>query len=573
MASWHALALLGVVALAAFCRLYRLEAVPPEMNSDHVEKLYDVFDILSGQRPIFFERNTGREPLQFYLIAVLSHVLGTGLTFYSLKLSNAAMGILSVVGIYLLGRELAGRRIGLLAAFFAAVSIWAVATSRIGLRFPFAPAFTALALWLLLRALRTGRRNDWLLAGVLLGAGLYGYTAFRIVPLAAVVLIGLHAVGQGERLRGLFANAGLYVAAAGLTFLPLAHYMVERPYSFWYRSLTRAAQAERPLPGSLWEALALTTSRTLGMFHWQGDEVWVSAIRLAPVLDVVGGGLLLLGVLYALCYLWPRRRLLAAQLLLGGLVLLLPSLLNLAFPYESPSVVRAGTVLPVVAVLVALALSHVAGEVRVALGRRAGPAAAALLLAVSLAGMAVLNYERYFGPYVEQYAAYAMNTGEVSDAVRAHLARGGDFDRVYLKVWPYWLDARALSLQVEQKPGWEHAHVAESTEALLKLQDDRLMPALYILHPDDQEALAALGAAFPAGHAELQRSHTPGKDFVFFYTQGSRSSPRSGRRLQQRTRAAMPAGRSGKGLPADEVRRAVPTLWLRAAPVAAARPG
>ncbi len=524
LASPHALALFGVIGLAAFFRLYRLEAVPPEMNSDHVEKLYDVFDVLRGHSPIFFERNTGREPLQFYFVAALSQLLGTGLTFYSLKLSNAAAGILSVLAVYLFGRELGGRRIGLLAAFFAAVSIWPVATSRIGLRFPFAPAGAALALWLLLRALRTGRRNDWLLAGITLGAGLYGYTAYRIVPLAAVVFIALHMAAWWPQLRerwqGFIANVGLYVATAGLTFLPLAHYMVERPYSFWYRSLTRAAEAEHPLPTGVWEALALTTSRTLGMFNWRGDEVWVSAIRLAPVLDVIGGSLFLLGILYALCYLSRRRRLLAAQLLGGGYVLLLPSMLNLAFPNESPSVVRAGTALPVVAVLVALALNHLVGEVQAAWRRPVGPTAAAILAAAILVGMAALNYERYFGPYAEQYAAHAMNTAEVSAAIRAHLARGGDFDQVYLKSWPHWLDTRAISLQVEQKPGWEVRHVAGDTAALLRLQADRRLPALYVLHPNDREALAALTAAFPAGRAELQRSRTPGKDFVFFFTNG-----------------------------------------------------
>ncbi|MGH2621220.1 MAG: hypothetical protein ACRDHG_11720, partial [Anaerolineales bacterium] len=69
--SWR-LALLLVFAFAAYFRLYKLNDVPSEMWSDHAEKLLDVVDINDGQYSIFFPRNTGREPLQFYLSAAMA---------------------------------------------------------------------------------------------------------------------------------------------------------------------------------------------------------------------------------------------------------------------------------------------------------------------------------------------------------------------------------------------------------------------------------------------------------------------------------------------------------------------
>src|SRR5690606_20871748 len=71
--SWHidrrtVLAVGAITLLAVFFRAYRLDAIPIEMTSDHAEKLLDVNDVLNnGLRPIFFERNTGREFFQFYL--------------------------------------------------------------------------------------------------------------------------------------------------------------------------------------------------------------------------------------------------------------------------------------------------------------------------------------------------------------------------------------------------------------------------------------------------------------------------------------------------------------------------
>src|SRR5207247_10971473 len=58
-----------VLLVGAYFRFAQLDSIPPEMTSDHVEKLFDVNDIINGKRPVFFERNTGREPIQFYFAA------------------------------------------------------------------------------------------------------------------------------------------------------------------------------------------------------------------------------------------------------------------------------------------------------------------------------------------------------------------------------------------------------------------------------------------------------------------------------------------------------------------------
>lgn len=518
---WNTLAVIGLIVLAVFVRFYRLDSVPPEMNSDHVEKLYDVYDVLNGATPIYFERNTGREPMQFYLAVAIIKLFNTGLTHYSLKLTNVFMGVLSVIGVYLLGRELGGKRLGLVAGFFAAVSIWPVATSRIGLRYPFAPAFTSLALWSLWRALRRGGRNDWLIAGLILGLGLHGYTAFRLMPVAAVAMIGLHALARRVDVllnwKRWLVNVTLYVAVAALVFLPLGHYMVEKPDMFWYRTLTRAANVERPLPGEPLQLFETTFSRTLGMFNWYGDEVWVCTVARAPAIDVISGGLLLLGVVYALFYLGRKRGLLAAQLLIGGPILLLPSVLNLAFPNESPSVTRAGGAMPIVAVLIALALLHLAGEIKSSLGSKIGPIVTGMLITALLVSMAAINFQRYFTTYFTNYRLSAMNTREVSDAVRDYVGSIGDFNQVYLKGWPHWLDARALALQVAGRPGWETTNVTLDPQEVLKLPGDSSSPRLYILHPADVETLDILRRAFPNGWTRANRSATPGHDFVFFF--------------------------------------------------------
>lgn len=139
--STFGLLLLAVIGLAVFFRVYRLAQVPSEMFSDHAEKLLDVGDVLNGQTSIFFPRNTGREALQMYLTAAIAVLCGTGLSFMSLKIGTVLAGLLTLPYMYLLGKEVGNRWVGLLALFFAGIAYWPNVISRVGLRFPLYPLF------------------------------------------------------------------------------------------------------------------------------------------------------------------------------------------------------------------------------------------------------------------------------------------------------------------------------------------------------------------------------------------------------------------------------------------------
>ena len=120
--SWTALAVIVLIVIGAGFRFWRLDELPPEMTSDHVEKLLDVHDVVVGKRPIFFERNTGREPWQFYWTWMFIRLFHLETKYLALKLGTAAVGLLMLPGVYLLGRDLFGRWVGLWATLFAAVA-------------------------------------------------------------------------------------------------------------------------------------------------------------------------------------------------------------------------------------------------------------------------------------------------------------------------------------------------------------------------------------------------------------------------------------------------------------------
>ena len=249
------LLLLAAAVVVIFFRVYHLQQTPAEPFSDHAEKLLDVYDVSQGQTHIFFPRNTGREAIQMYWTLVISWVFGTGLSFLSLKIGTVLLGLFTLPYIYLLGRELAGPRVGLLAFFLAGIGSWPNIISRIGLRFPLYPLFVAPLLFYLIRGLRTRNRNDFILAGISLGLGLNGYTPYRIIPflvIAAFILYLLHAQSRGAR-----QDALLWLVIIGLTsfmiFIPLLRYATENPDLFSYRALSRLNPGQSlPYPWYQW---------------------------------------------------------------------------------------------------------------------------------------------------------------------------------------------------------------------------------------------------------------------------------------------------------------------------------
>ncbi len=518
---WRTLALLAILLLAAFFRLHQLDQAPPDMTSDHIEKLLDIYDLAQGERPIYFERNTGREPFQFYWAFTVMRVLNTGLTFYGLKLANALIGILAVYGIYLLGRELAGAEVGLLAAFFAAVMQWAESITRMGLRFPYVTIAAAFALWALLRALRTGRRVDYLLAGLIFGAGFHGYTAYRIMPLVVVIIVIIKLLFERPRSRAAWAQLALNLASfaciAFLVFLPLARYWHDQPDMFWFRSATRIQGEYGYTANNILATLANNTLRAVGMFNIVGDSVWANTIPGKPTLDEVGGVFFIFGVMAAFYSLLSskagrQRNFPILLAILAGFILLFPSILSLAFPNENPSVVRTAGAIPVVAILVGLGLCAVTRN----LWRLAGPTVAVPVLIVVLAITTIINYQRYFEGYVNSYKLSSQNSSEMALAMRGFMSTGGNLQHVVIRAWPYWVDTRALAL-IFGDPSWQDTNVViDQIQDLLKLQDD---PAsqMYILHPDDLNGLVLLQTTFPSGYATRYKSTTPRHDFILFH--------------------------------------------------------
>lgn len=504
----HWLPLLIVFGIAILFRLYRIGAVPAEPFSDHAEKILDVYDISQGQYKIFFTRNTGREAIQMYWTLLVSFIFQTGLSFLSLKLGTALIGILTLPYVYLLGKEYGGDRAGLFALFLFGVAYWPNVISRIGLRFPLYPVFVAPLLYYLIRGLRCQNRNDFLLAGLFLGLGLHGYSPFRIVPflvVAAFVIYVLHERSRGKSIQSAWWLTILVVVSL-LVFLPLLRFWLGHPDIFGYRAMTRLTSTETALSAPALQVFFSNLYKALLMFNWDNGSIWVHSIPGRPALDVISAVLFVIGIVLLVLRYIRQREWRDLLLLVSIPILLMPSILSLAFPGENPSLNRTGGASVVAFVVCGLAMEALFTSLSARKNRLLITRGLTILLFLAVAYQ---NFGLVFNKFDQSFKLGAWNTSEMGSVISDFRDRYGNTDSVWIVPYPYWVDTRL--------PGvW--AGIPNRDFALWQPDFEKTLsvpaPKLIMYRVDDLATETALKVLYPHGVYQRYVSKYPGKDFI-----------------------------------------------------------
>lgn len=511
LSSWTLVVLL-TTAVVVFFRVYRLAEVPSEMVSDHAEKLLDVGDVLSGKMSIYFPRNTGREAFQMYLTAAVTRIFGTGLSFMSLKIGTTLAGLVTLVYIYQLGKEIANRWAGLFAALFAGIAYWSNVITRSALRFTLYPLFVAPMLFYLIRGLRSRNRNDFLLAGLFLGIGLHGYSPFRIVPLVVVigfVLYMLHSQSEGTRKRAFIWLAVLALVSL-YVFLPLLRFALQEPQMFSYRTLTRMGSLERELPGPALQIFLRNLWDALVMFAWDNGEVWLVSVTHRPALDIVSAALFHLGVALLFLRYLRKRNWIDLFLLLSIPLLMLASILSLAFPNENPILNRtAGAIVPVF-LMVGLSLEGLLRGIKTTATSPWGTRLAWGTGIFLLFWTAMHNYSLVFEEYQHSYEMSSWNTTELGEVVSDFGTIFGRTENVWVVAYPHWVDTRLVGVNAGE-PGRDLAIWPEN----LSETSVNVGPKLFMIKPEDENAIQILRELYPRGSLQVYDSRVD-KDFLIY---------------------------------------------------------
>ncbi|MFN8482100.1 MAG: glycosyltransferase family 39 protein [Anaerolineae bacterium] len=415
------LALLGIIALGAVLRLYRLGQVPFGMHPDEAHYALDAVAIQNGWRPIFLPANNGREPLFVYFMALLFTLLGP--TLWTARFAGAVVGVLMIPAQYLFARSLPlprPRIVGLISAALIAFTFWTVSQSHQALRAGLLPVWVALMAWAWWKTAGdteergvTQRGLLWsVITGLILAAAVYTHLSARLMP---PILIG-SALWLAWRRRTTAPLVYLAVALvlAGVLSIPLLLYFRDNPEMANLRTGEVSVLNPDVNKGNLPLTLLRNAWGILLMTNVRGTTSWLENLRGRPVFDPLMGIAFLAGVVLLVRDLLNRRgekpQSAAVLLVLVYIFQVMPSWLSAG----APSYGRVNGAWAVLFLLPAWALER--GEAW--LSRRAGTRVATAAVVVLLAISGVWSMADFFGQYANAPEVYDVFFGPSMERAR-----------------------------------------------------------------------------------------------------------------------------------------------------------
>ena len=514
IAQWSVLMAI-IIGLILFFRLFKLDSIPGEMYSDHAEKLLDVLDIFNGKTPIFFTRNTGREAFQFYLTYLIIKVFNTGFSFLSLKIGTAICSLILLPFIYLIGKEIGNNVSGILATLMVGVAYWPNIISRIGLRYILYPLFVAPAMFYFIKGISNNSRNYFILSGLFLGLGLHGYSPIRVLPFIFVIgmLIAIVHKKDVKSLKQIFENFFILVMTAFILFLPLFRFAIENPLSFSFRTLSRLTSIEQVIADPIGFIFIKNLWNAVTMFFYNNGEIWVHSVPLRPALDVISAAFLFLGFIYIAKRYFKFHNWVDLFIIICIPLLMLPSILSLAFPRENPSLNRtAGAVVPVF-VIASLGMTTSFQQLFGMYKKKLARTFLTMIFGLLIFIMVFSNYQLVFIEYEQQYKQNSWNTSEIGNVIKIFVENGGNKENAYVVPYPYWVDTRLVGINAGF-PEKDYALWQKDFISTKKIEGKKL----FILNQNDQESLDLIQKIYPESTLQISNSEQRDKKFIIIIT-------------------------------------------------------
>lgn len=479
-----ALILLAMILLVATAvRFYALDTYPHGCQSDECNNGLDAVKWLSGAPYTpYAETNEGQATLFTYIIALFIKLFGQSVI--SMRMVSATVGVLTVLAFYALARELYNRPIALLTAALVAADRWHLTFSRIVYELIMMPLVLSLQMWFLIKALKTGRRRWWALAGFMLALGMNTYTAYRVVPFLAALYFLYWLITHRPRIRRDFEGMLTFAGAALVGVAPLGVYIIRNWHVFISRINHISVFRDVEAAGSyapLWSNLR----KTLFMFNWQGDNAALNNLPGAPLLQAVVAALLVLGLFWALRWWWRELPFLYVSWFVA-----IGSLAVLSVAHEAPTARRPIGLIPVIYLLMAAVFAQLWQTWERAWGpKRWRPLAVGLtVIVLYIMGSNIHTYFRVQAVDPAVWGAYSPN----ESAVGEYLATVPESVHIYMT--PQYTHHSAVKFI-----GGPHNITVLNLAQHIPLREDPGADVEFILEPVDERLVPLLQQLYPGG--------------------------------------------------------------------------
>lgn len=349
--AWWWVLLIAGMGLGIAFRVHELRSQPYGIWFDEAQNGIVARTILDGAHPIFVGGPTQLPALMFYAFAAGLAIFGDNIT--SLRAVTTAAGVLNIVFVYLLARELFDHRTGVLAAFFLAVMRWHVNFSRFAMHGVFAPLFMVATFYFLVRGLKGKGTWNFAASGMMAAVGLQTYYSFALVPVVVALYVLHHVIS--ERVlpwRKLLTGLRIFALGAIIVYAPLGDWAIHHWDTFNQRANTVSVTKNRS-PSEVYHVVVKSTKKHLLMFSGAGDRNGRHNIPGRPMLDTSTGFLFVLGAGYALARIRSAAHFL---LLIWAAITLQSGIWSVEF--EAPQSYRTVAITPAIAMLAALPLAQ-----------------------------------------------------------------------------------------------------------------------------------------------------------------------------------------------------------------------
>ena len=341
--TWEMAMLALVFVLALFSRVWNLTNFPDNIYPDEIMTgtvATQSYLAPTTRSPSLFSTlwsGIDLPALWFWIVALFLKVGGTSLAM--LRLPAALFGAATIIPLYGLLRATWGRYAAIAGSTIMAFSISNVHYSRLALNNIVTQFFWATCFFFLLRALRSRRPADWLLAGLFAGLSEYFYYGTRLLPfILAVFIVFLLAIYWKQARQyaaGFLLLAGSYLIGFG----PLLVHFIRNPNLYFGRGASLLIWSPH-LPISfadlhrVWKTIwPVLSENLLGISTHSSQDI----IFYGPLLLPAESALLVLG--FALL-LWHWRHPAAFLILASGLGVLLVGGTLVAYPNSAPPLIN-----------------------------------------------------------------------------------------------------------------------------------------------------------------------------------------------------------------------------------------
>jgi hypothetical protein len=315
---------------------------------------------------------------------------------------------------------------------------------------------------------------------------------------------------KGYRFNTVFGLT-MIVIISFIIFLPLFKFTLINPEAVSYRALTRLGTAERAISEPIFKVFAQNVLNAETMFFISNGNTWVHSIPFRPALDVISAAFYFIGSIFVLIRYLKLRNWEDVFLLLSVPLLMMPSILSLAFPEENPSLNRtSGAIIPVF-IIAAIGFEGIFHRLiestKTKIYKYAIISFAGFMLIVSMFN----NYDLVFNQFNQQFLQNAWNSSQIGEVIIGFTESVGDADNAFVVPTAHWVDTRLVGI-VAGYPTRDFALWPEQFAETLSIEDQKL----FILKPENLDALNLLQEMYPDHSLYNYDSGREGKDFLIF---------------------------------------------------------